>query len=56
MADDPERGATDRFGRLHGSPNVYVSDASLLPSSGGVNPALTILANALRVARSWEVG
>ncbi|WP_436789673.1 GMC family oxidoreductase N-terminal domain-containing protein [Yinghuangia sp. YIM S10712] len=53
MADDPARGATDRFGRLHGSPNVYVSDASLLPSSGGVNPGLTIVANALRVARSW---
>ncbi len=53
MADDPARGATDRFGRLHGSTNVFVSDASLLPSSGGVNPALTIIANALRVSRSW---
>jgi choline dehydrogenase-like flavoprotein len=54
MSDDPTRGATDRFGRLHGSPNVYVCDASLLPSSGGVNPGLTIAANALRVAQSWN--
>ncbi|GGN40494.1 GMC oxidoreductase [Streptomyces fuscichromogenes] len=53
MADDPRRGATDRYGRLHGAPNVYVCDASLLPSSGGVNPGLTIAANSLRVARSW---
>jgi choline dehydrogenase-like flavoprotein len=53
MADDPARGATDRYGRLHGSTNVFVSDSCLLPSSGGVNPTLTIVANALRVARSW---
>jgi choline dehydrogenase-like flavoprotein len=53
MSDDPARGATDRYGRLHGSPNVFVSDACLLPSSGGVNPTLTIVANALRVSRSW---
>ena len=33
-----------------GSENVYVSDGSFMPSSGGVNPSLTIAANALRVA------
>lgn len=53
MADDPARGATDRSGRLHGTTNVFVADACLLPSSGGVNPTLTIVANALRVSRSW---
>jgi choline dehydrogenase-like flavoprotein len=30
--------------------NLYVVDASFFCSSGAVNPALTIMANALRVA------
>jgi choline dehydrogenase-like flavoprotein len=30
--------------------NLYVVDAIFFPSSGAVNPALTIIANALRVA------
>jgi choline dehydrogenase-like flavoprotein len=29
--------------------NLYVVDVSFFPSSGAVNPALTIMANALRV-------
>ncbi len=29
--------------------NLYVVDASFFPSSGAMNPALTIMANALRV-------
>jgi choline dehydrogenase-like flavoprotein len=29
--------------------NLYVVDGSFFPSSGAVNPALTIIANALRV-------
>jgi len=29
--------------------NLYVVDASCFPSSGAVNPALTVMANALRV-------
>ncbi|MEN3398175.1 GMC oxidoreductase, partial [Brucella melitensis] len=31
-------------------PNLYVADASFLPTSAAVNPALTIAAQALRVA------
>jgi choline dehydrogenase-like flavoprotein len=30
--------------------NLYVVDASFFPSSAAVNPALTVMANALRVA------
>jgi choline dehydrogenase-like flavoprotein len=37
--------------RLFGQPNVFVVDASFFPTSLGVGPALTIIANALRVAR-----
>ncbi len=35
---------------LHGVPNVFVTDGSVMPTSGGVNPSLTITANALRVS------
>jgi choline dehydrogenase-like flavoprotein len=50
MGEDPASSACDRDGRLHGSPNVYVADASLLPTNGSVNPGLTTMANAWRVA------
>lgn len=36
--------------RVHAMDNLYIVDASFFPSSGGNNPALTIAANALRVA------
>lgn len=41
---------TDSRGRVWGTENLYVADASLMPTSSGVNPSLTIAANALRVA------
>ncbi|GAA1845531.1 GMC oxidoreductase [Microlunatus capsulatus] len=50
MSDDPATGATDRFGRLWGAHRVVVCDSSLHPTNGSVNPTLTIVANALRVA------
>ena len=50
MSDDPATGATDRYGRLWGSSRVVVCDSSLLPTNGSVNPTLTIVANAIRVA------
>jgi choline dehydrogenase-like flavoprotein len=36
--------------RAHELDNLYVTDASFVPSIGAVNPTLTIIANALRVA------
>ena len=36
--------------RAHELDNLYVTDASFFPSIGAVNPTLTIIANALRVA------
>jgi choline dehydrogenase-like flavoprotein len=35
---------------VHDVPNLWVTDASVFPTSMGVNPSLTIAANALRVA------
>ncbi|MCB0326539.1 MAG: GMC family oxidoreductase [Bdellovibrionales bacterium] len=37
-------------GRVHDRDNLWIADASTFNSSGGVNPSLTIAANALRIA------
>jgi len=50
FGDDPDQAVLDRCNRAHQLDNLYVVDASFFPSSGGINPALTIAANALRVA------
>ena len=47
---DPMQAPLDTMCRAHDHPNLYVVDASFLPSSAAVNPALTIAAMALRVA------
>jgi choline dehydrogenase-like flavoprotein len=49
FGDDPRTSALDRNCKAHELDNLYVVDASFFPSSGAVNPALTIMANALRV-------
>jgi choline dehydrogenase-like flavoprotein len=46
---DPKTSALDPTCRAHDVDNLYVVDASFFPSSSAVNPALTIMANALRV-------
>ena len=46
---DPATSALDVHCRAHDVDNLYVVDGSFFPSSGAVNPALTIMANALRV-------
>lgn len=46
---DPRTSALDVDCRAHEVDNLYVVDASFFPSSGAVNPALTVMANALRV-------
>lgn len=50
FGDDPHTSVLDRDNRVHDVDNLFVSDASFFPSSGGTNPTLTIVANALRVA------
>ena len=50
LGDDPAASVTDPFGRCHDHPNLWVCDASLLPTSAAVNPSLTIAALALRQA------
>ena len=50
MADDPRRGVVDADGRVHGVPNLYVTGGSVFPSAGYVNPTLTMVALASRLA------
>jgi choline dehydrogenase-like flavoprotein len=46
---DPKTSALDVNCKTHDVDNLYVVDGSFFPSSAAVNPALTIIANALRV-------
>jgi choline dehydrogenase-like flavoprotein len=47
---DPDRGVLDANLRVHGVEGLHVSDASAVPSSLGVNPQITIMALATRLA------
>jgi len=49
FGNDPKTSALDANCKAHRVDNLYVVDGSFFPSSGAVNPALTIMANALRV-------
>jgi choline dehydrogenase-like flavoprotein len=56
MGGDPARSVCDADGRVRGARGVVVGDASALPSNTGVNPQITILANALRVGARLAAG
>jgi choline dehydrogenase-like flavoprotein len=47
---EPASSALDLNCKAHELDNLYIADASFFPSIGAVNPTLTIIANALRVA------
>ena len=49
FGNDPKTSALDVNCKAHDLDNLYVVDGSIFCSSGAVNPALTIMANALRV-------
>ncbi len=50
MATDPKRGVVDRDCRLHATSNVYVASSAVFPTFSWVNPTLTIVALAMRLA------
>lgn len=50
IGNDPQTAPLDIYCRAFDHPNLFVVDASFLPTSAAVNPALTIAAQALRVA------
>src|SRR3954468_24277506 len=49
FGEDPKTSALDVNCKAHDLDNLYVVDTSFFPSSSAVNPALTAMANALRV-------
>lgn len=52
MGNDPETAVVDVNCRSHDVENLYITDASVLPTSGAVNPALTISALAIKAGAS----
>ena len=54
ISDDPRFGVCDPNGEVYGHPGLYIADAAAIPSTLGINPALTIGANALRTASHIE--
>jgi choline dehydrogenase-like flavoprotein len=51
IAADPREGVCGTDGAVNGTAGLYVADASLFPTSTGVNPMMTIIAFAKQVAR-----
>jgi choline dehydrogenase-like flavoprotein len=49
FGNDPATSVLDRTCKAHEVENLYVVDTSFFPSISAVNPALTAMANALRV-------
>jgi choline dehydrogenase-like flavoprotein len=50
MHVDPRHGVVDQHGCVHGLANLYMSGGSVFPTGGYINPTLTIVALALRLA------
>jgi choline dehydrogenase-like flavoprotein len=54
MGDDPARSAVDRNGQSHEVKRLFVGDGSLVPRTLSVNPSLTIMALATRLAEHLD--
>lgn len=54
MGFSPEDSVADGDGRTWDVPNLWICDGSLMPTAGGVNPSMTIMANAARIADRIE--
>jgi choline dehydrogenase-like flavoprotein len=56
MGTDPRTSVVDLDCRSHDVENLYVTDASVLPTSAAVNPALTVAALAIKAGNSISRG
>jgi choline dehydrogenase-like flavoprotein len=52
MGDTPERSVIDPDGRVWGWDNLFVADASVFPTSLGVNPQVTTMAVGLTIGEA----
>lgn len=50
MGFSAKDGVVNGDGRAFDCPNLWIADGSVMPTSGGVNPSMTIMANATRIA------
>jgi choline dehydrogenase-like flavoprotein len=50
MHVDPKQGVVDADSRLHGVRNLYVTGTSVFTTGGYINPTLTVVALAIRLA------
>jgi cholesterol oxidase len=53
IGDSPERGVVDPYHRVYGYPTMFVVDGAAISANLGVNPALSIAAQAERAAALW---
>ncbi|WP_166851270.1 GMC family oxidoreductase N-terminal domain-containing protein [Isoptericola sp. BMS4] len=53
IGDSPESGVVDPYHRVHGHPGLHVLDGSAVTANLGVNPSLTITAQAERACALW---
>jgi cholesterol oxidase len=53
IGDSPETGVVDPYQRVYGHPGLHVADGSAITANLGVNPSLTITAQAERAMSFW---
>lgn len=53
ISDSPDRGVIDPYHRVWGYPTMFVNDGASITANPGVNPSLSISANAERAASLW---
>lgn len=53
IGDSPERGVLDAYHRVWGYPSLHVVDGAAISANLGVNPALSITAQAERAMSMW---
>lgn len=51
MSTSQKNGVVDETGKVWGTEDLYVADASVLPSASGVNPMITVMTIADHIAR-----
>jgi cholesterol oxidase len=53
IGDSPETGVVDPYQRVYGHPGLHITDGSAISANLGVNPSLTITAQAERAMSFW---
>ncbi|MGZ4487453.1 MAG: GMC oxidoreductase [Nocardioides sp.] len=53
IGDSPESGVVDAYQRVYGHPGLHIADGSAISANLGVNPSLTITAQAERAMAFW---